>query len=70
MLSLAVNTRQSIAALLARQFKHLQALAPQIAGLQQSYTARKRATGVVDFDDLLALWLRLLEEHPDVREHY
>jgi DNA helicase-2/ATP-dependent DNA helicase PcrA len=68
--SLAVNTRQSIAALLARQFKHLEALAPQIVGLQQSYTARKRATGVVDFDDLLALWLQLLEEHPDVREHY
>ena len=69
-LSLAVNTRQSIAALLARQFKHLQPLAPQIEGLRQSYTARKRATGVVDFDDLLALWLRLLEEHPDLREHY
>ena len=24
----------------------------------------------MDFDDLLALWLKLLQEHADVREHY
>jgi len=24
----------------------------------------------MDFDDLLVLWLKLLREHQDVREHY
>jgi len=24
----------------------------------------------MDFDDLLALWLKLLQDHADVREHY
>ena len=32
--------------------------------------ARKRATNAMDFDDLLALWLKLLQDHADVREHY
>ena len=42
----------------------------QIADVQKRYTARKRATNAMDFDDLLALWLKLLQEHADVREHY
>jgi DNA helicase II / ATP-dependent DNA helicase PcrA len=24
----------------------------------------------MDFDDLLALWLKLLQDHAEVREHY
>jgi DNA helicase-2/ATP-dependent DNA helicase PcrA len=42
----------------------------QIGDLQKRYTARKRATNGMDFDDLLALWLKLLQGHADVREHY
>ena len=38
--------------------------------MQKRYIARKRATNAMDFDDLLALWLKLLQEHADVREHY
>ena len=38
--------------------------------LAERYAARKRATNAMDFDDLLALWLKLLQEHDEVREHY
>jgi DNA helicase-2/ATP-dependent DNA helicase PcrA len=68
--SLAVNTDRSVPQVLERQFPYFLPLAGQIAELQQRYTDRKRAGGVVDFDDLLALWLRLLREQADVGEHY
>ena len=68
--SLAVNTRKPIPEILGEQYDYFAHLAEQIGGLQQRYAARKRATNAMDFDDLLALWLRL---HPgtraEVREH-
>ena len=68
--SLAVNTHLPIPELLQRQYDYFEQLAPQIAGIQQRYAARKRATNAMDFDDLLALWLKLMQEHEDVRDHY
>ena len=67
--SLAVNTEKAIPDILAQQYG-FDNLAPQIAHLQQQYAGRKRATNAMDFDDLLLLWLRLLREHEDVRDHY
>jgi DNA helicase-2/ATP-dependent DNA helicase PcrA len=66
--SLALNKQQPVAAVLAEQFHYFAALAEPIAALQQSYTARKFAANSMDFDDLLALWLKLLQEHPEVRQ--
>ena len=68
--SLAANTRQSVAELLEHQFHHFGPLAEQITALEARYTARKRESGVMDFDDLLALWLRLLQEDAETREHF
>ncbi|MBI3192289.1 MAG: UvrD-helicase domain-containing protein, partial [Pedosphaera parvula] len=68
--SLSTNLQQSVAEVLAEQYGYFQQLAPTIESLHARYTARKRATNVVDFDDLLTLWLRLLREHPDVCEQY
>ncbi len=68
--SLAVNTAQPLVKVLERQFRHFLQLAPQIEDLARRYADRKRATNVMDFDDLLVLWLRLLREHPTVCEHY
>src|SRR5690606_8394884 len=45
-------------------------LVPQIEAVWQRYAARKLATNAMDFDDLLVLWLKLLQEHVDVRELY
>ena len=68
--SLAVNTHKSTAEILVEQFDYFEQITRQVADVQKRYTARKRATNAMDFDDLLALWLRLLQEHADVREHY
>src|SRR6185369_16346705 len=38
--------------------------------VQQQYTAHKLAANAVDYDDLLTLWLRLLQEHQEPREQY
>jgi DNA helicase-2/ATP-dependent DNA helicase PcrA len=68
--SLAVNTHKSTADVLEEQFDYFEQITRLVADVQKRYTARKRATNAMDFDDLLALWLRLLQEHADVREHY
>ncbi len=68
--SLAINTERSVAQVLAQDYPYFAALAPQIEALRDRYAARKRATLVMDFDDLLVLWLRLLQDHADVRELY
>lgn len=68
--SLAVNTHKSILTVLNEQYGYFAQLALPIAGIQQRYAARKQATNGMDFDDLLVLWLRLLQEHADLREHY
>ena len=68
--SLAVNKQKNIDQILNEEYGHFSNLAAPIAGLQQRYAGRKRATNAVDFDDLLALWLKLLREQPDVREQY
>jgi DNA helicase-2/ATP-dependent DNA helicase PcrA len=68
--SLAVNTHKTVETILNEQYGYFAQLAPQIADIQQRYAVRKQATNGMDFDDLLVLWLRLLQEHEDVREHY
>src|SRR5439155_10504063 len=68
--SLAVNTNNSLPDILAQHYDHFSHLAEPIALVQQRYAARKRATNAMDFDDLLVLWFRLLQEHDEVREHY
>ena len=68
--SLAVNTHTTTAEILERQFDYFEQITRLVADVQKRYTARKRATNAMDFDNLLALWLRLLQEHADVREHY
>ena len=68
--SLAANTHKTTGALVDGQFSYFSQFAPQIATLHKAYLARKRATNGMDFDDLLALWLQLLQDNTDVREIY
>ncbi len=68
--SMAINTQKTIQEILTEQYDYFLELAPQIIDLQKCYTARKRSTNAVDFDDLLVLWLRLLQENEEVREQY
>jgi DNA helicase-2/ATP-dependent DNA helicase PcrA len=68
--SLALNTRTSIADLVEKQYPHFESLADVIATLQQVYETRKRGANSIDFDDLLVLWLKLLQENAHICEHY
>jgi DNA helicase-2/ATP-dependent DNA helicase PcrA len=68
--SLTANTHKTAEELVDGQFSYFSEFAAQIADLAQRYTARKRATNAMDFDDLLALWLKLLQDNAELREHY
>jgi DNA helicase II / ATP-dependent DNA helicase PcrA len=68
--SFAMNTQKPVRQILAEQFEHFVSVADAIDSVAQRYRARKRETNVMDFDDLLVLWLKLLLEHADVCELY
>jgi len=75
--SLAVNTHKTVEQILDEQYEYLfekyegeNELDEYIPRLFQLYVKRKRVTNAMDFDDLLALWLKLLQENADVREYY
>ena len=70
MFSLAVNTHKPVEQIIGEGYEHFSHLTPVIVGLARRYAAKKRAANGMDFDDLLVLWLRLLQEHEDVREQY
>jgi DNA helicase-2/ATP-dependent DNA helicase PcrA len=69
-LSLALNTQKPVLSILHEQYEHFGRLGPQIEKVCHLYAKRKQAANAVDFDDLLTLWLKLLEEHDEVREQY
>ena len=68
--SLAVNTHKLVEQIVGEKYDYFVHLTPAITGLAQRYANKKRATNGMDFDDLLVLWLRLLQEHEDVREQF
>ena len=68
--SLAVNREKTVPEILKEQYDYFSNLAGPISELQSRYAARKRATNAMDFDDLLSLWLQLLQKHDEVREQY
>src|SRR5688572_24466041 len=69
-LSFAVNTRNSIARTVAEQYPFFPEVVPQLEKLAVMFETRKRETNVMDFDDLLVLWLKLLHESQETRERY
>jgi DNA helicase-2/ATP-dependent DNA helicase PcrA len=68
--SLAENTQKKLSDILTEQYGDLDRFAGLIADVQNRYANRKRASNAMDFDDLLVLWLKLLQDDADVREQY
>jgi DNA helicase-2/ATP-dependent DNA helicase PcrA len=68
--SMAVNTHKRVTDVLEEQYDYFLTLADKIEPVFQAYVARKRAANAMDFDDLLVLWLKLLQDNAEVREHY
>jgi DNA helicase-2/ATP-dependent DNA helicase PcrA len=68
--SMALNTNQPIHRVLERNYRAFAGMGEIVGKLQHSFQERKRQNNVMDFDDLLVLWLKLLQEHEDIREQY
>ncbi len=69
-ISLARNTRQSISETISRNFPQYNELAGRIPAFAAAYTAAKREQNVLDYDDLLELWLELLIKAPDIATYF
>ena len=69
-LSLARNTRTEIEQVLQDRYPFFLEYAREIEKIQSSYTQRKRRQNLADFDDLLCLWLELMESNESLRNFY
>ncbi|MEW6593382.1 MAG: ATP-dependent helicase [Thermodesulfobacteriota bacterium] len=67
-LSKAVNKGISIADLLDDEYGHLHDFLDDLLLIRDHYQKFKVEHGLMDYDDLLVNWQRLLAEHPAVRE--
>jgi DNA helicase-2/ATP-dependent DNA helicase PcrA len=69
-LSLSLNTGRSLPEILGSDFSYFAHLAETIEKILSMYQTRKVAANTLDFDDLLVLWLKLMQQHPSICEHY
>ncbi|MEN9403257.1 MAG: ATP-dependent helicase PcrA [Verrucomicrobiota bacterium] len=69
-LSLARNTQLSIPDTVERNFPQYAEVAYRFPAFAAAYARKKREDKVVDYDDLLELWLQLLTEKPDIAEYF
>jgi len=65
--SFVQNTLEPLEDVLAKRYPMFIREAGEIEKVLILYNARKRERQLLDFDDLLSLWLRLLTEHEQVR---
>ncbi len=68
MLSFCLNTQSRLDEILADKYPQFVEQTDTLRDVFHLYNTRKFEMGLVDFDDLLILWQRLLLEHDDVRE--
>ncbi len=67
---LAVNKEEPVERIIETQFPYFSLYTEGLVHAKQLYQARKMRNNVVDYDDLLELAVRLLNEFPEVRAHY
>ena len=68
MSSFAQNTLDTVEAMLARRYPMFERECEEIEAVLALYAKRKRARGLLDYDDMLTGWHVLLKEHGDVRD--
>jgi len=66
--SLAVNSKTPVKDVLASRFRAFIVCEPRLRQLFKAYRRAKRRQGVVDFDDLLLFWVKMLQEKRIARE--
>ena len=69
-ISMAQNTSHSIEHVLREDYPYFEQFREPIEKIRDAFVKRKLQSNVMDFDDLLALWLKLLQNHPDILEQY
>jgi DNA helicase II / ATP-dependent DNA helicase PcrA len=70
MISLARNTRESLATTVTTYFPVHDALIDRLPRFAEAYAQLKRERHVLDYDDLLDFWLQLLTEKPTVADYF
>lgn len=66
--SFSLNTGQTIEAVLEEKYPYFQHLYEELRQVIGLYHIRKKEMGLMDFDDLLINWWRLLTENEEVRD--
>ncbi len=69
-ISFANNTDQPIPDIIISKYPHFEPLTGQIRLIDLHFQDRKRQRNVMDYDDLLLNWKRLLIERPEIAEIY
>ncbi|MGF1677559.1 MAG: ATP-dependent helicase [Candidatus Methylacidiphilales bacterium] len=69
-LSMASNMRADTDRTIDTHYPYFGEIKKEVAALFDSYQQRKRSSNAVDYDDLLTLSVRLLEDQSDLRERY
>lgn len=69
-ISYASNSQTTIEEVLGLKYPHFLALADTIKSIAVNYEKRKLAANVMDFDDLLVNWLKLLEQSEKIRQKH
>lgn len=69
-IGLAVNTSSSIEDVILRAYSYFEPLVFDIILVNDVYQKRKQRESLMDFDDLLINWKRLLEDKPAIGQHY
>ncbi len=67
--SLSVNCEKEIADTILEQYPYFEEIIPEIEKALKNYKAKKAKANLMDFDDLLLNWHRLLKEEPKIKEH-
>ena len=67
-ISYAVGTERSIIEEIEENYSHLFVYTEEIGEIKRRYEAKKREMNLVDFDDLLFLWKKLLVDVPAIKE--
>lgn len=65
-ISYAKNAQKGIPEVVSKAWRQYEPFIPHLVRIFERYEARKQQAQVMDYDDLLVLWLELLQKHPDV----
>ncbi|MBI3615974.1 MAG: ATP-dependent helicase [Candidatus Omnitrophica bacterium] len=69
-LSLSINTCRSLEQVVTERYSQFSEFLPFIERVSKAYQARKQKGNLMDYDDLLFLWLTLLREDKEIRQRY